>query len=416
MLVNEFLLLGAVLFCIGVYGVIARKNAVMVLMSIELILNSVNLNLLAFSQLHNNARRQRLRALHHRRRRRRGRRRPGDGAADLPQPQEHLARRALGDEGLSVLAAEVGRLVPRTRLADPADPGRRVRGHHPVRQVEINGEAACFRWAGAEVGIASMVGRRWCSAIGTDVPVDPPRRAASARSSSAGHQVVDVVAERRRCSFGIGEHIDGLAVMLLLLVTFISTLVQIYSLEYVRGDRRYTHFFAAITLFSAGMLTMVLAENMVQLILGWEIMGLCSFMLIGHWWEEEANARAAAEGVLHRARRRHRPAGRHGDHVRRHRARSPSSGLHALGATTPAHQPHRAAVGVGRAVHRLHRQERPVPAAHLVARRDGRPDARSARCCTRRRWSSPACSSSPASIPVFHAGLRRSTSPVSTST
>jgi NADH:ubiquinone oxidoreductase subunit K len=51
MLINNFLLLGAVLFCIGVYGVIARKNAVMVLMSIELILNSVNLNLLAFSQL-----------------------------------------------------------------------------------------------------------------------------------------------------------------------------------------------------------------------------------------------------------------------------------------------------------------------------------------------------------------------------
>ena len=49
MLTVQFLLLGAVLFCIGVYGVLARKNAVMVLMSIELILNSVNLNLLAFS-------------------------------------------------------------------------------------------------------------------------------------------------------------------------------------------------------------------------------------------------------------------------------------------------------------------------------------------------------------------------------
>ncbi len=49
MLLNEFLLLGAALFCIGVYGVIARKNGVMVLMSIELILNSVNINLLAFS-------------------------------------------------------------------------------------------------------------------------------------------------------------------------------------------------------------------------------------------------------------------------------------------------------------------------------------------------------------------------------
>ena len=93
--------------------------------------------------------------------------------------------------------------------------------------------------------------------------------------------------------FGLGQHIDGLAVMALLLVTFISTLVQIYSLEYVRGDRRYTHFFASITLFSAGMLAMVLAENMVQLILGWEIMGLCSFLLIGHWWEERANSEAA---------------------------------------------------------------------------------------------------------------------------
>jgi NADH:ubiquinone oxidoreductase subunit K len=49
MLINEFLLLGAALFCIGVYGVLARKNAVLVLMSIELILNSVNINLLAFS-------------------------------------------------------------------------------------------------------------------------------------------------------------------------------------------------------------------------------------------------------------------------------------------------------------------------------------------------------------------------------
>ncbi|MEJ7721631.1 MAG: proton-conducting transporter membrane subunit [Ilumatobacteraceae bacterium] len=98
--------------------------------------------------------------------------------------------------------------------------------------------------------------------------------------------------------FGIGQHIDGLAVMALLLVAFISLLVQIFSLEYVRGDRRYTHFFAALTLFSAGMLVMVLAENMVQLLLGWEIMGLCSFMLIGHWWEEEDNARAALKAFL----------------------------------------------------------------------------------------------------------------------
>ena len=98
--------------------------------------------------------------------------------------------------------------------------------------------------------------------------------------------------------FGIGSQADGLSVLLLWLVAFISLLVQIFSLDYVRGDRRYTHFFAAMTLFSAGMLVMVMAPNMVQLILGWEIMGLCSFLLIGHWWEEEANARAALKAFF----------------------------------------------------------------------------------------------------------------------
>ena len=98
--------------------------------------------------------------------------------------------------------------------------------------------------------------------------------------------------------FGIGQHIDGLSILVLIVVAFISTLVQIYSLEYLRGDRRYTHFFAALTLFSGGMLAMVLADNMMLFLLGWEIMGLCSFMLIGHWWEEDANSRAALKAFF----------------------------------------------------------------------------------------------------------------------
>jgi NADH-quinone oxidoreductase subunit L len=84
----------------------------------------------------------------------------------------------------------------------------------------------------------------------------------------------------------------------LVVVAFISTLVQIYSVEYLRGDRRYTHFFAALTLFSAGMLAMVIAEDTILLLLGWEIMGLCSFMLIGHWWEDGANSRAALKAFF----------------------------------------------------------------------------------------------------------------------
>jgi NADH-quinone oxidoreductase subunit L len=98
--------------------------------------------------------------------------------------------------------------------------------------------------------------------------------------------------------FGIGSSIDGLSAVILALVAFIALLVMVFSVDYVRDDRRYTHFFAAITLFAGGMLIMVMAENMVQLILGWEIMGLTSFMLIGHWWEEEANSRAALKAFF----------------------------------------------------------------------------------------------------------------------
>jgi len=147
---------------------------------------------------------------------------------------------------------------------------------------------------GAEVGIVSMMASLVIAAGVTYQWID---RVANS------HEAEPVIKswvwwQSGGAKFGLGQHIDGLAVMALLLVTFISTLVQIYSVEYVRGDRRYTHFFAALTLFSAGMLAMVLAENMVQFILGWEIMGLCSFMLIGHWWEERANSEAALKAFF----------------------------------------------------------------------------------------------------------------------
>ncbi|MDQ6616418.1 MAG: NADH-quinone oxidoreductase subunit L [Actinomycetota bacterium] len=97
-------------------------------------------------------------------------------------------------------------------------------------------------------------------------------------------------------SFGI--HIDGLAVMLLFVVTFIALMVHVYSLEYMRGDRRYTYYYAALSLFTASMLTMVTAGNSLQLLLGWEGMGVCSFMLIGHWWEDKPNSDAALKAFF----------------------------------------------------------------------------------------------------------------------
>ncbi len=95
-----------------------------------------------------------------------------------------------------------------------------------------------------------------------------------------------------------GIQIDGLAVMMMFVVTLISFLVHVYSTEYMRGDRRYTHFFAALSLFTASMLLLVVADNTLQMLIGWELVGLCSFMLIGHWWEEKANSDAAVKAFL----------------------------------------------------------------------------------------------------------------------
>jgi NADH-quinone oxidoreductase subunit L len=96
----------------------------------------------------------------------------------------------------------------------------------------------------------------------------------------------------------IGITVDGLAAVLLVVVTTVSLLVQIYSVGYMRGDKRYVLYFANLSLFTTGMLVVVLADNLLFLLVGWEIMGICSYFLIGHWWEEEANARAAIKAFL----------------------------------------------------------------------------------------------------------------------
>src|SRR4051795_11513176 len=95
-----------------------------------------------------------------------------------------------------------------------------------------------------------------------------------------------------------GTRVDGLTVMMLFVVTFVSLMVHVYSLGYMHGDRRFTYFYAALSLFTASMLTLVVAPNLLQLMVGWELVGVCSFMLIGHWWEEKANTNAALKAFL----------------------------------------------------------------------------------------------------------------------
>jgi NADH-quinone oxidoreductase subunit L len=96
----------------------------------------------------------------------------------------------------------------------------------------------------------------------------------------------------------IGQNVDGLAAVMFVVVTLVSLLVQMYSTAYMHGDRRYTWYFAALSLFTASMLNLVIASNLFQLLVGWELVGICSYLLIGHWWEERENSDAAIKAFI----------------------------------------------------------------------------------------------------------------------
>ncbi|HVM51593.1 MAG TPA: NADH-quinone oxidoreductase subunit L [Acidimicrobiales bacterium] len=96
----------------------------------------------------------------------------------------------------------------------------------------------------------------------------------------------------------VGTHIDGFAVLMLITVAIISFLVHVFSTNYLHDDRRYTHYFAALSLFTTGMYVLVTASSTLGALFGWELMGLCSFMLIGHWWEEQPNSDAALKAFF----------------------------------------------------------------------------------------------------------------------
>jgi NADH-quinone oxidoreductase subunit L len=99
-------------------------------------------------------------------------------------------------------------------------------------------------------------------------------------------------------SLELGIRVDSLAAMMFVVVCLVSLLVQIYSLGYMHGDVRYTWYYAALNLFTGSMLTLVIANNTVQLLVGWELVGICSYLLIGHWYEEKENSDAAIKAFI----------------------------------------------------------------------------------------------------------------------
>lgn len=97
---------------------------------------------------------------------------------------------------------------------------------------------------------------------------------------------------------GISIHLDALSLIFVFVITFVGFLIHLYSIEFMWHDEGFSRFFAYMNLFVGSMLILVLADNLLLLYLGWEGVGLCSFLLIGFWYKEAANAMAAKKAFI----------------------------------------------------------------------------------------------------------------------
>ena len=97
---------------------------------------------------------------------------------------------------------------------------------------------------------------------------------------------------------GVDLLVDELSIVMVLVVTGVGTLIHIYSIGYMHDDPRYPRFFAYLNLFVASMLLLVLADNLLLLYVGWEGVGLCSYLLIGFWFERPAAHNAAKKAFI----------------------------------------------------------------------------------------------------------------------
>jgi NADH-quinone oxidoreductase subunit L len=93
-------------------------------------------------------------------------------------------------------------------------------------------------------------------------------------------------------------HLDALSMVFLFVITFVGFLIHLYSIEFMHDDEGFARFFAFLNLFVCSMLILVLADNLVLMYLGWEGVGLCSYLLIGFWYKEEKNGYAARKAFI----------------------------------------------------------------------------------------------------------------------
>jgi NADH-quinone oxidoreductase subunit L len=99
-------------------------------------------------------------------------------------------------------------------------------------------------------------------------------------------------------TMGLDLRVDGFAALVSLAVTVVALSVQVYSTAYLKGDPRYSSYAGLVSIFTAAMLLVVFADDLMVLLVGWEVMGACSYFLIGHHWEQEGSRAGAVKALV----------------------------------------------------------------------------------------------------------------------
>src|SRR5689334_21227441 len=123
-------------------------------------------------------------------------------------------------------------------------------------------------------------------------------KSSPAASGSGIEQNVYTWIEVGSLKIELAFRLDTLSAVMILIVTFVGTLIHIYSTGYMSKEPRYAAYFGYLNLFMGAMLTLVLASNLPVMFIGWEGVGLCSFLLIGFWYEREDYATAGRKAFI----------------------------------------------------------------------------------------------------------------------
>src|SRR6266705_853707 len=245
---SHFLILGAVLFAISIVGIfLNRKNVIILLMAIELMLLAVNMNFIAFSYY------------------------LGDIAGQVFVFFILTVAAAESAIGLAILVVLFRNL--QTINVDDLDSlgGRRI-GRAGAHWVTIIGVAISFA-ASCLIFLDVLDGAVFNGPVYTWLVSDGIR-------------------------FEIGFLIDRLSALMMVVVTFVSLMVHVYTVGYMADDPGYQRFLAYIALFTFSMLMLVMANNFLQLFFGWEAVGLVSYLLIGFWYTRPSAIYASLKAFL----------------------------------------------------------------------------------------------------------------------